>query len=298
MPLSPELQEAVDTAKAGQLAEARSMLKQILRKDPTNEAAWFIYAQIADNREHAIVCLKKVLEYNPYNERARQMLAKLLPEDILEKTASDKEWDYEKYIEKQEKAQGAGRKKSGLNRNVVIGIIGVLVIGGMMAAGYFLAPKLFPPKPTIAPIKAVNIEWTATPDTCNCDEARPYAERSVLRFSEMVNEMDLIGDGLNSNSLSYETVMAAAAGAQARYDAQRGESPPPCLEPFDAKIVNIFWSWQQALTSLQQGDNNAVIVFVNEIVLKASEIDMMLTNLDLQLQGCPMPRPTPPGRSG
>jgi tetratricopeptide (TPR) repeat protein len=298
MPLSPELQEAVDTAKAGQLAEARSMLKQILRKDPTNEAAWFIYAQIADNKEHAIVCLQKVLEYNPYNERARQMLAKLKPEDILEKTASDKEWDYNKYIEKQEKAQGAGSKKSGMNRNIAIGGFAVVFIGGMMAAGYFLAPKLFPPKPTIAPIKAVSVSTPTTVDTCSCDVARPYAERSVLRFSEMVDEMDLIGDGLNSNSLSYETVMAAAAGAQARYDAQRQEAPPPCLEPFDAKIVNIFWSWQQALTSLQQGDNNAVIVFVNEIVLKASEIDMMLTDLDLQLQGCPMPRPTPPGRSG
>jgi hypothetical protein len=174
----------------------------------------------------------------------------------------------------------------------------VVFIGLMAATGFYFAPKLFPPKPTIAPIKAVNLEWTATPDTCSCDAARPYAERSVLRFSEMVNEMDLIGDGLNNNSLSYETVMAAVATAQARYDEQRKESPPPCLEPFDAKIVNIFWSWQQALTSLQQGDNNAVIAFVNEIVLKASEIDMMLTNLDLQLQGCPMPRPTPPGRSG
>jgi tetratricopeptide (TPR) repeat protein len=297
MPLSPELQEAVDTAKAGQLAEARSMLKQILRKDPTNETAWFLYAQIADNREHSIVCLKKVLEYNPYNERARQMLAKLQPEDILEKTASDKEWDYDKYLEKQEKAQGVGRKKPGLNRNIVIGFVGVLFIGGMMAVGFYFAPKLFPPKPTIAPLKA-NIVWTPTPDTCSCDAARPYAERSVLRFGEMVDEMDLIGDGLNDGSLTIETAMAATANAQARYDSQRGETPPPCLEPFDVKMVNIFWSWQQALTSLQQGDNNAVIAFVNEIVLKASEIDMLLTDLDLQMQGCPMPRPTPPGRSG
>jgi hypothetical protein len=63
-------------------------------------------------------------------------------------------------------------------------------------------------------------------------------------------------------------------------------------------MVNIFWSWQQALTSLQQGDNNAVITFVNEIVLKASEIDTLLTDLDLQLKGCPIQRPKPPGQSG
>jgi hypothetical protein len=297
MPLSPELQEAVDTAKAGQLVEARAMLKQILRKDPTNEAAWFIYAQIADNKEHAVVCLKKVLEYNPYNERARQMLAKLQPDDLLEKTASDKEWDYNSYMEKQEKAKGPAQKGFALNQKMIIGIAGLAVLALILAAGFYFAPSLFPAKPTIAPIKAV-IVWTPTVDPCNCDVARPYAERSVLRFSEMVNEMDIIGDGLNNNSLSYETVMAAVATAQARYDDQRKETPPPCLEQFDIKIVNIFWSWQQALTSLQQGDNNAVIVFVNEIVLKASEIDMMLTNLDLQLKGCPMPRPTPPGRTG
>jgi tetratricopeptide (TPR) repeat protein len=295
MPLSPELQEAVDTAKAGQLAEARSMLKQILRKDQSNEMAWFIYAQIADKRENAIFSLQKALELNPYNERARKMLEQLQPKE--EPKEEDKDWDYDRYIEKQEKAQGTGRKKTGLNRNLVIGIVGVLVIGGMMAAGFYFAPKLFPPKPTIAPLKA-NIVWTSTPDTCSCDAARPYAERSVLRFGEMVDEMDLIGDGLNDGSLTIETAMAATANAQARYDSQRGETPPPCLEPFDIKMVNIFWSWQQALTSLQQGDNNAVIAFVNEIVLKASEIDMLLTDLDLQLQGCPMPRPTPPGRSG
>ena len=156
MPLSPELQEAVDTAKAGQLAEARSMLKQILRKDPTNETAWFIYAQIADKRENAIVCLKKVLESIPTTSAPARCSSKLQPEDILEKTESDKEWDYDRYMEKQEKAQGTGRKKSGLNRNLVIGIARRGSSSGcMMAAGFYFAPKLFPPKPTIAPIKAV-----------------------------------------------------------------------------------------------------------------------------------------------
>lgn len=297
MPLSPELQEAVDTAKAGQLAEARSMLKQILRKDPTNEAAWFIYSQITDNKEHAIVCLKKVLEYNPYNERARHDLAKLQPDDLLEKTASDKEWDYNNYLEKQEKTQTAGRKRSGVNRNLVIGIVAVLVIGGMMAAGFFLAPKLFPPKATIAPLRA-DIVWTATPDLCNCSEATPYAERSVLRFSEMVDEMNLIGDALESSSLGVDTVLATANKAQARYEDQRRETPPPCLDPFDVKLVGIFWNWQQALTSLQQGDNAAVIAFVNDIVRQSNDIERMLEQLDAQLNGCPLPRPTPIGRSG
>jgi tetratricopeptide (TPR) repeat protein len=295
MPLSPELQEAVDTAKAGQLAEARSMLKQILRKDPTNEMAWFVYSQIAESRANAIVCLQKVLAINPYNERARKMLDQMQPKEEP-KPDSTQPWDYNNYVEQQEKSKGTTNKK-GINRNIVFGIGGLVIIGLLLAAGFYFAPSLFPAKPTIAPIKAV-IVWTPTVDPCNCDEARPYAERSVLRFSEMVDEMDAIGDGLNDNSLSYETVVVTGAKAQGRYDDQRKETPPPCLEQFDIKMVGIFWNWQQALASLQQGDNNAVLAFVNDIVRQSNDIDRMLDQLDLQLKGCPIPRPTPPGRSG
>jgi tetratricopeptide (TPR) repeat protein len=295
MPLSPELQEAVDTAKAGQLAEARSMLKQILRKDPTNEMAWFVYSQIAESRANAIVCLQKVLAINPYNERARKMLDQMQPKEEP-KPDSTQPWDYNNYLEQQEKSKGTTNKK-GINRNIVFGIGGLVIIGLLLAAGFYFAPSLFPAKPTIAPIKAV-IVWTPTVDPCNCDEARPYAERSVLRFGEMVDEMDAIGDGLNDNSLSYETVVVTGAKAQGRYDDQRKETPPPCLEQFDIKMVGIFWNWQQALASLQQGDNNAVLAFVNDIVRQSNDIDRMLDQLDLQLKGCPIPRPTPPGRTG
>jgi tetratricopeptide (TPR) repeat protein len=297
MPLSPELQNAVDAAKAGQLVEARAMLKKILREDQTNETAWFIYSQIADSREHAIISLQKVIAINPYNERARKMLDQLQPKEEPKKEEADKSWDYSAYVEKQEKATGSGSKGSGINRKVVIGIGGLIVIGLILAGGIYFGRSLFPAKPTIAPIR-VNLEWTATPDTCNCDVARPYAERSVVRFGEMVDEMDAIGNALNNNSLSYETVIGAAAKAQARYDDQRKENPPPCLDQFDTKMVNIFWNWQQALTSLQQGDNNAVIAFVNDIVQQSNDIDRMLDQLDLQLKGCPIPRPTPPGRTG
>jgi tetratricopeptide (TPR) repeat protein len=295
MPLSPELQEAVDTAKAGQLAEARSMLKQILRKDPTNEMAWFVFSQIAESRANAIVCLQKVLAINPYNERARKMLDQMQPKEEP-KPDSTQPWDYNNYVEQQEKSKGTTKKK-GINRNIVFGIGGLVIIGLLLAAGFYFAPSLFPAKPTIAPIKAV-IVWTPTIDLCNCDEARPYAERSVLRFGEMVDEMDAIGDGLNDNSLSYETVVVTGAKAQGRYDDQRKETPPPCLEQFDIKMVGIFWNWQQALASLQQGDNNAVLAFVNDIVRQSNDIDRMLDQLDLQLKGCPIPRPTPPGRTG
>jgi len=295
MPLSPELQEAVDTAKAGQLAEARSMLKQILRKDPTNESAWFLYARIADTPEHAIVCLKKVLEYNPYNERARRELAKLQPDNLLEKTASDKEWDYNSYLEKQ--VEGTATKKSGVNRKLILGIGAVILIGGIIAGGYFLTRKLFPAHATVAPLRA-NIAWTPTTEPCSCAEAKAYSEQTLQRFNDLVDEMDAIGSALNNDSLGSGTVTAAMAKAKLRYDEQRRETPPPCLEPFDKNIVIIFWNWQQALTSLQQGDNAAVISFVNDIVKQTNDIDVMVNQTNILLNGCPIQRPTPPGQTG
>jgi hypothetical protein len=295
MPLSPELQEAIDTAKAGQLAEARKMLKKILREDQTNEMAWFVYSQIADSRENAIFSLQKVIALNPYNERARKLLDQLQPK--VEPKEDDKNWDYNAFVEKQEISQGGAKKKRGINRNLLFGIGGLLVIGLILAGGFYFAPRLFPAKPTVAPLRA-NIVWTPTINPCNCAEAMTYAERTIQRFNEMVDEMDGIGKALEDNSLSTDTVITTSVKAQARYDDQRHENPPPCLEQFDIKMVNVFWNWQQALVSLQQGDNAAVIAFVNDIVRQANDIDTLLNNMDVQLKGCPIPRPTPPGRSG
>jgi hypothetical protein len=296
MPLSPELQEAVNIAKAGQLAEARSMLKQILRKDQTNEMAWFLYAQIADKRENAIYSLNKVLELNPYNERARKMLDDMKPKEEP-KPDSTKKWDYDNYVEQQEKTRGTSRKKSGINRNIIFGIGGLVVIGLLLAGGFYFTRNLFSaPKPVST--LAISVKWTPTIDPCNCAEVKPYAERTVVRFNEMVDEMDTIGSALQNNTLRSDAVTTATAKAQARYDEQRREDPPPCLDLFDKKMVTVFWNWQQALDSLQKGNNDAVIAFMNNIIQQAGDIDTLLNQMEGQLNGCPIPRPTPPGRAG
>ena len=297
MPLSPELQEAVDTAKAGQLPEARAMLKQILRKDPTNEAAWFLYAQIADTPEHAIVCFEKVLEYNPYNQRAREELNRLRPVKILEKTASDKEWDYNTYMEKKEKEQAASRKRPGINRNILLGIGGLVVIGLIIAGGFYFAPKLFPAKPTIAPVR-VAVVWTPTGNPCNCDEVLPYAERTVQRYNDMMDDMNRVNVAIKDNNLGRSAVAADLAKAQARYNDQHGEKPSPCMDLFNKKMVTLFWNWQQALDAMQKGDNASANTFMQNIVDQAYDISTLLNQIEGQLNGCPIPRPTPPARTG
>jgi tetratricopeptide (TPR) repeat protein len=296
MPLSPELQSVVDAAKAGQLAEARSMLKQILREDQTNEMAWFLYSQIADNRANAIVSLQKVLAINPYNERARKMLDQMQPKEEP-KPDSTKPWDYNNYLEQQEKTQGASKKRTGINRNILFGIGGLVVIALILAGGFYLTRSLFSAPAPVSTL-AISVKWTPTIDPCNCAEVKPYAERTVVRFNEMVDEMDAIGNALQNNTLRSDAVTTATAKAQARYDEQRRENPPPCLDQFDKKMVTVFWNWQQALDSLQKGNNDAVIAFMNNIIQQAGDIDTLLNQLEGQLRGCPIPRPTPPGRTG
>jgi len=297
MPLSLEFQEAVDTAKAGKLPEARAMLKQILRKDPTNEAAWFLYARIADTPEHAIVCLKKVLEYNPYNQRARQMLEELQPVNILEKTASDKEWDYNKYMEKQEKGQAASRKGPGISRNILLGIGGLLLVGLILYGGYYFTRGLFSaPKPVST--LALSAKRTETVDPCNCTEVLPYAERTVQRYNDMVDEMDRVNRAIVSNNLGRSAVADDLAKAQARYNDQHSEKPPPCMDLFNKKMVALFWNWQQALDALQKGDNASARTFMQNIIDQTYDISTLLNQLEGQLNGCPIPRPTPIGRTG
>lgn len=71
-------QRGIALAKAGDKDEARRLLQQSIRLEPTNEAAWLWLASVArDGRERAF-CLNKVLEINPNNEAARQAMDALL----------------------------------------------------------------------------------------------------------------------------------------------------------------------------------------------------------------------------
>src|SRR5258706_10062108 len=64
------LQQGIAAAKAGQPAEARQLLQQAVKRDPTNESAWLWLSSVAKDDQERIFCLKKILEINPNNENA------------------------------------------------------------------------------------------------------------------------------------------------------------------------------------------------------------------------------------
>lgn len=85
------LQGALKAARSGQMELAQRAFREALKIDPRNETAWVGLATITESEPDKLRILKKVLELNPQNAQAQQMLARLLPaeEPPLPDTASE-----------------------------------------------------------------------------------------------------------------------------------------------------------------------------------------------------------------
>jgi WD40 repeat protein len=74
-----QLKAGIAAAKAGNKAQARQILEQVLEKDENNETAWMWMAMVVDTPRDKRVCLEQVLDINPNNQRAREALERLQP---------------------------------------------------------------------------------------------------------------------------------------------------------------------------------------------------------------------------
>jgi twitching motility two-component system response regulator PilG len=72
---SIQMAEAVAAAKLGRNDLARKLLREILERDPRSEQAWFWLAALAVDATEASDALVRVLEINPHNQRAMDVLA-------------------------------------------------------------------------------------------------------------------------------------------------------------------------------------------------------------------------------
>ena len=71
------LNAGIQAARAGQKAEARQLLEQVVAQNDRIERAWLALASVVDSTSEKRNCLQKVLEINPTNDRARQALLAL-----------------------------------------------------------------------------------------------------------------------------------------------------------------------------------------------------------------------------
>lgn len=75
--LQQKLREGIDAAKAGDAAKARRLLSEVVRADGQNELAWIWLATVLGNPSERRLALKRVLDINPNNNRAREALRQL-----------------------------------------------------------------------------------------------------------------------------------------------------------------------------------------------------------------------------
>lgn len=75
--LQQKLREGIDAAKAGDALKARRLLSEVVRADGRNELAWIWLATVLTDTNERRLALRRVLDINPNNNRAREALRQL-----------------------------------------------------------------------------------------------------------------------------------------------------------------------------------------------------------------------------
>ncbi len=77
------LLDAIDLIEAGRKAEARPILRGLIRENSDFEDAWLWMSVAVDSVDQSIVSLENVLRINPSNTRAAEALYRLRQRDLL-----------------------------------------------------------------------------------------------------------------------------------------------------------------------------------------------------------------------
>jgi len=105
------LRQAVEAAKTGDIDTAITKVKEVLEEDEENAKAWMLLARLTTNNDEKRIALATLLQIDPNNEKAKELLAKL---DTQVKTRDD-----------EEVLPGVSRR---LLRFIVGGLIGFVVL--------------------------------------------------------------------------------------------------------------------------------------------------------------------------
>jgi len=78
------LKQGIAALKAGQKAEARNLLLQVVKQNKRNEVAWLWLSGAVNTDKERRICLENVLAINPDNEAAKRGLASLATKESIE----------------------------------------------------------------------------------------------------------------------------------------------------------------------------------------------------------------------
>jgi Tfp pilus assembly protein PilF len=88
--MSDRVREAVQHIKAGNKAEGKKILIEVLTEDERNEAAWLWMSATVETSDLRRECLEEVLKINPNNQSAIKALAHL-PKDEPKSQVPDRQ---------------------------------------------------------------------------------------------------------------------------------------------------------------------------------------------------------------
>jgi hypothetical protein len=135
------LQDGIGAAKAGQLAEARSILLDVVEQDQTNEAAWYWLYRVFERDEDKRVCLENLLIINPDNQWAQRELLYYIPAPETGPISTELPASPAPARPDREAIAGASLPYALIIKLIAafwLGISVILLGGGIMAAGEWL----------------------------------------------------------------------------------------------------------------------------------------------------------------
>lgn len=89
--LAALLRDGIAAVKAGRLAQARSLLMQVVERDEANEKAWLWLSGAVESDDDRRICLENVLTLNPNNAAAQRGLSRLGPARVEAEAKTDSE---------------------------------------------------------------------------------------------------------------------------------------------------------------------------------------------------------------
>ena len=284
MDISRHLQTAYETAKAGNRPRARQLVKEVLEVEPNNDAAWYLYAKIAGDRQKSIYCLEKVLEINPSHARASQDLERLK----FEGTASPN-------LQGQNSHAKAGTGTFDKKRSVRFpGWMWIIVAGfasivAVACLGYFVFGALLSQPQTSSPTTAQPLVFSTPTSDCTCAQATNYLENTFSRVDIISLQIIGIESAYEEGTLFELNFAAFSSEAKTIYKEQLGEVPPSCLQAFQNKTISLLWNWQQTMEYAATGQYGAADIFIqgflDDFSALESEGERLLRE---ELNGCIM----------
>jgi tetratricopeptide (TPR) repeat protein len=285
MDTSQQLRKAYETAKAGDRTGARQVVKEILKVEPNNDAAWYLYARIAENRQKSIYCLEKALEINPSHARALQDLERF-------KSASSVSATSQEHNLPAHTSQRTTNKQRSMKMPVWILVIlaGFASVVAIACIGYFVfAGTLLPSAQPSSPATARPLVFSTPTSDCTCSRATGYLEQTFSRVDTISTQILSIESAYEDGSMLELNFTAFSSEAKIIYKEQLGETPPACLQSFQNKTVSLLWNWQQTMEYVAGGQYGAADLFiqgfVDDFTALESEGERLLQE---ELNGCIM----------